>query len=196
MVIQWNSAQIPHDQSGAELGLYDVLGVPRHASEAEIRRAYRQKAMRAHPDKVGGAGDEAFQVFKHAYAVLSNPSLRRHYDVRNEWIEAHPQLVNGSTRAARVAPAPAARRPVTEPGEAPEPPRARTGRLAGSASGPVMGMAATWSDFPHFEGFSDPMGFYREQLAPLGEDARRRFFGETMLDVYARMGDPVVAPRA
>jgi len=52
------------------------------------------------------------------------------------------------------------------------------------------------SDFPHFEGFSDPMGFYREQLAPLDEDARRRFFGETMLDVYARMGDPVVAPRA
>ena len=43
----------------------------------------------------------------------------------------------------------------------------------------------------HFEGFTDPIGYYREQLAPLDEKTRERFFGGTMLDVYARMGDPI-----
>lgn len=47
------------------------------------------------------------------------------------------------------------------------------------------------SDFPHFEGFTDPMGYYREALAPLSEKQRERFYGGSMLDVYARMGDPI-----
>jgi hypothetical protein len=47
------------------------------------------------------------------------------------------------------------------------------------------------SDFPHFEGFSDPMGYYGEELAPLDEKKRERFYGGSMLDVYARMGDPI-----
>jgi hypothetical protein len=47
------------------------------------------------------------------------------------------------------------------------------------------------SDFPHFEGYSDPMGYYGEELAPLDEKKRERFYGGSMLDVYARMGDPI-----
>jgi hypothetical protein len=35
------------------------------------------------------------------------------------------------------------------------------------------------------------MGYYGEQLAPLDEAARARFYGGAMLDVYARMGDPI-----
>lgn len=51
------------------------------------------------------------------------------------------------------------------------------------------------SDFPHFEGFTDPMGHYREVFAgELPPERQKRFFGETMRDVYARMGDPISAP--
>lgn len=47
------------------------------------------------------------------------------------------------------------------------------------------------SDFPHFEGFTDPMGHYRELLAPLPEARRERFFGGTIQDVFTRVGDPL-----
>ncbi|HXK25237.1 MAG TPA: amidohydrolase family protein [Myxococcota bacterium] len=47
------------------------------------------------------------------------------------------------------------------------------------------------SDFPHFEGFSDPKSHYAEALAPLGERRRDRFLGGSIADVYRRMGDPL-----
>jgi predicted TIM-barrel fold metal-dependent hydrolase len=48
------------------------------------------------------------------------------------------------------------------------------------------------SDFPHFEGFSDPIGHYADALKELPPDRRERFLGGAMADVYARMGDPIV----
>ncbi len=48
------------------------------------------------------------------------------------------------------------------------------------------------SDFPHFEGFTDPMGHYAETLAVLDSVQRERFMGGTIADVFARVGDPVV----
>ena len=50
------------------------------------------------------------------------------------------------------------------------------------------------SDFPHFEGFTDPMGHYRELFSDLPKSRTERFFGGSMLDVYARMGDPIAIP--
>lgn len=47
------------------------------------------------------------------------------------------------------------------------------------------------SDFPHFEGFNDPKGFYGDLLKPLTEPKRARFFGGTMQDVFKQMGDPL-----
>jgi predicted TIM-barrel fold metal-dependent hydrolase len=47
------------------------------------------------------------------------------------------------------------------------------------------------SDFPHFEGFSDPTSHYTAALAPLGEERRARFLGGSIADVYRRMGDPL-----
>jgi predicted TIM-barrel fold metal-dependent hydrolase len=47
------------------------------------------------------------------------------------------------------------------------------------------------SDFPHFEGFSDPKSHYAAALAPLGEERRARFLGGSIADVYRRMGDPL-----
>lgn len=47
------------------------------------------------------------------------------------------------------------------------------------------------SDFPHFEGYSDPMGSYREQLSSFSPERLDRFYGGSIGDVYARMGDPL-----
>ena len=50
------------------------------------------------------------------------------------------------------------------------------------------------SDFPHFEGFTDPKKFYDELFLEASPAKTERFFGGSMLDVYARMGDPIEAP--
>lgn len=63
--------------------LYDTLGVPTHATEEEIKRAYRKAAMKWHPDRNGGAEEVAratFQEIKDAYAILSDAAQRKVYD--------------------------------------------------------------------------------------------------------------------
>ena len=47
------------------------------------------------------------------------------------------------------------------------------------------------SDFPHFEGFTNPTAHYAELLAPLPKARRERFLGGTIADVFARLGDPL-----
>ena len=49
------------------------------------------------------------------------------------------------------------------------------------------------SDFPHFEGFTDPTGHYAEALRELPKAQVERFLGGAIAEVYARMGDPLVA---
>ncbi len=48
------------------------------------------------------------------------------------------------------------------------------------------------SDFPHFEGFTDPMGHYRDALAELPRAKVERFLGGSINDVYRRMGDALI----
>lgn len=57
---------------------YDVLGVDASAGEAEIKAAYKKRALSCHPDKGGNA--EEFKAVASAYATLSNPASRREYD--------------------------------------------------------------------------------------------------------------------
>lgn len=61
---------------------YEILGVNRHASTAEIRDAYRKKAREHHPDTSMGVddGDEAFRRVQKAYETLSDPLKRQEYD--------------------------------------------------------------------------------------------------------------------
>ncbi|MEV5412869.1 DnaJ C-terminal domain-containing protein [Thermopolyspora sp. NPDC052614] len=60
---------------------YEVLGVPRTASQDEIQRAYRRLARKYHPDvnKDPGAADR-FKEISEAYHVLSDPKTRKRYD--------------------------------------------------------------------------------------------------------------------
>jgi molecular chaperone DnaJ len=67
----------------AKEDFYKLLGVDRNASDAEIKKSYRSKAMKYHPDrnKDNTAASEAkFKQIKEAYEVLSDPKKRSAYD--------------------------------------------------------------------------------------------------------------------
>src|SRR6266700_3692684 len=61
---------------------YDVLGVARDVDAAELKRAYRELALRHHPDVNPGSreAEERFKEVSEAYAVLSDPEKRMRYD--------------------------------------------------------------------------------------------------------------------
>ena len=67
---------------------YDVLGVAKDASDDDIKKAYRKQAMKHHPDRNQGKGDEKsskaseekFKEAKEAYEMLSDPQKRAAYD--------------------------------------------------------------------------------------------------------------------
>ncbi|HEY9174276.1 MAG TPA: DnaJ domain-containing protein [Verrucomicrobiae bacterium] len=58
---------------------YVILGVATNATPAEIKAAFRRRAMELHPDR-SGIGSEPFIEVQEAYGVLSDPDRRRHYD--------------------------------------------------------------------------------------------------------------------
>ncbi|MCT4391449.1 molecular chaperone DnaJ, partial [Lactobacillus delbrueckii] len=60
---------------------YDVLGVSRDASDAEISKAYRKLAKKYHPDLNHEAGaEEKYKEVNEAYEVLHDPQKRQQYD--------------------------------------------------------------------------------------------------------------------
>jgi curved DNA-binding protein CbpA len=82
-MLRW-SATIPGKVEQAMATLYDTLGVQTHATDDEIKRAYRKAAMKWHPDRNHGAQEAVaratFQEIKDAYAILSDPEQRKVYD--------------------------------------------------------------------------------------------------------------------
>jgi molecular chaperone DnaJ len=61
---------------------YQVLGIGRNATEEEIKKSYRQLALKYHPDRNPGdkASEEKFKEASEAYEVLRDPEKRRLYD--------------------------------------------------------------------------------------------------------------------
>ncbi|MCI1981842.1 MAG: molecular chaperone DnaJ [Oscillospiraceae bacterium] len=61
---------------------YEILGVPKNATDAEIKKAYRQLAKKYHPDLHPGDKDaeSKFKEVNEAYEVLSNKNKRARYD--------------------------------------------------------------------------------------------------------------------
>src|SRR5258707_11181002 len=61
---------------------YAVLGVPRTASQAEVKKAFRKLARQHHPDAKPGdaAAERRFKEINEANAVLSDPKKREKYD--------------------------------------------------------------------------------------------------------------------
>ena len=68
----------------AKRDYYEALGVPKNASEDDIKKAYRKLAMKHHPDRNQGDGakksEEKFKESKEAYEMLSDAQKRAAYD--------------------------------------------------------------------------------------------------------------------
>jgi len=62
--------------------LYEALGVPKNASAADLKKAYRRLVQQYHPDKNPGdaEAEKRFKEIQHAYDVLSDPEKRKQYD--------------------------------------------------------------------------------------------------------------------
>ncbi len=88
---------------------YETLGVERDADAATLKAAYRKLAAQHHPDKGGDV--EMFQAIAAAYATLSDPDKRAHYDrtgedgqrVPSEMEMIAPLVIGAFDRAAEAA---------------------------------------------------------------------------------------------
>jgi len=81
------------------IDLYETLAVPKTASAAEIKKAYRKLAREFHPDKNPGdaAAEERFKEIQGAYDVLSDPKKRKQYD------QVGPSLFGGGGRGGNAS---------------------------------------------------------------------------------------------
>src|SRR6056300_448996 len=71
---------------------YQILGCPRNADDAALKKAYRKLAVKWHPDKNPDSQEatENFQKVSEAYATLSDPKKRQMYDqYGEEGVKAH-----------------------------------------------------------------------------------------------------------
>jgi molecular chaperone DnaJ len=82
----------------AKRDYYDVLGVPKNASDDDIKKAYRKLAMKHHPDRNQGdaavKSEEKFKEAKEAYEILTEPDKRRAYDAYGH-AGVNPQMGEG-----------------------------------------------------------------------------------------------------
>lgn len=68
----------------AKRDFYEILGVPKNASDEDIKKSYRKLAMKFHPDRnqgeKAGEAEQKFKEAKEAYEMLSDPEKRAAYD--------------------------------------------------------------------------------------------------------------------
>jgi curved DNA-binding protein len=111
----------------ADRDFYQILGVPRTASQDEIQRAYRRLARENHPDVNADPGaEDRFKDISEAYNVLSDPQTRSRYDAFGADFRQVPEDVDPETWRRARAGAGA---------------RSRAGAGAGQAGGTRFGFA-------------------------------------------------------
>ncbi len=68
---------------------YEVLGIERNATQAQIKAAFKRMAMKYHPDRNPGnkQAEETFKTVNEAYHTLSDSQKRLHYDSRFYWVK-------------------------------------------------------------------------------------------------------------
>ena len=88
----------------ADEDFYQILGVPRDASQEDIQRAYRKLARTYHPDvNHDPAAEDRFKEVSEAYDVLSDPQTRRRYDAFGRDFRQVPEDADPETwRRARA----------------------------------------------------------------------------------------------
>jgi DnaJ-class molecular chaperone len=165
---------------------YRTLGVPRTATQAEIKKAFRKLARESHPDKHPGdkAAERRFKAINEANAVLSDPGKRAKYDQFGADWEAYSRAGAGAAGGTRDPFGPGS--PFAGFGGF------RSGGTAGAGtgpggvrfefrtSGPGAGGAA-FSDFFHM--------MFGDENAAAGEPERfAGGSGESIDELLARMG--------
>ena len=74
-----NSGSSPHGPRKIDnTKLYELLEIAKDADAKVIKKAYRKKALKHHPDK--GGDEKKFQEISKAYEILSDPAQRQIYD--------------------------------------------------------------------------------------------------------------------
>ena len=76
---------------------YKILGIPRSASDEDIKKAYRKLARKYHPDLNPGnrEAEARFKELSEAHEILSDPAKRRNYDQFGDPNGPGPQMGNG-----------------------------------------------------------------------------------------------------
>ena len=66
----------------AQKNYYDILGISKSASDAEIKKAYKKMAMQYHPDRNKGdkKAEAKFKEINEAYQVLGDATKKKNYD--------------------------------------------------------------------------------------------------------------------
>lgn len=62
---------------------YETLGISKEASPEDIKKAYRSRASKTHPDKEGGSHED-FLAVQESYEILSDPERKERYDSTGE----------------------------------------------------------------------------------------------------------------
>ncbi len=87
--------------------LYDILGVETHASEKEIRKAFRDLTRQQHPDLFSGneraQAEERFQAITEAFNVLRDPEKRDRYDRELSSVSSNRQATDPKEIAKKLA---------------------------------------------------------------------------------------------